>query len=307
VKPRPSVLLLLVGAALAGCGVGPGDEREGGGASLRVTRDFGQEVLVEASRPEVRSSDTVMRLLRAHADVETAYGGNFVQSLAGIEGGGAQGHHDWFYFVNGEEAGEGASDRALYPGDVVQWDYRDWQAAMSVPAIVGAFPEPFLHGSDGERIPTRVECADEKAAACGEVKDRLAEEGVTATGGALGAPAGEGLLRVVVGPWAAIRDLRGSSPLTQGPTASGIYARFAGDPAELQLLDQRGEVAALGSGVVAATGEHGGATTWFVTGVDEAGVEQAAGLLDEKTLRDSYAVAATAEGPVDLPVITRGP
>jgi hypothetical protein len=35
----------------------------------------------------------------------------------------------------------------LRPGDVEWWDYRSWRGgAMSVPVVVGAFPEPFLHG-----------------------------------------------------------------------------------------------------------------------------------------------------------------
>ena len=62
--------------------------------------------------------------------------------------------------MNGQEASVGAADRELRPGDVVQWDYRDWTATMSIPAIVGAYPEPFLHGFEGKRLPVRVECPD---------------------------------------------------------------------------------------------------------------------------------------------------
>ena len=51
----------------------------------------------------------------------------------------------------------------LHPGDVLWWDYRRWSgAAMSVPVVVGAYPEPFLHGFPGK---TSVVGADHALAA----------------------------------------------------------------------------------------------------------------------------------------------
>ena len=64
----------------------------------------------------------------------------------------------------------------------MQWDYRDWGATMRVPAIVGAFPEPFLNGIEGKRRPVRVECEDAESEACETVKERLRDLGVAATG-----------------------------------------------------------------------------------------------------------------------------
>ena len=54
-----------------------------------------------------------MRLVQANNDVETRYGGRFVQSIDGLEGGGAGGSVDWFYFVNGFEADVGAAEYEL--------------------------------------------------------------------------------------------------------------------------------------------------------------------------------------------------
>ena len=34
---------------------------------------------------------------------------------------------------------------------------------MRVPAVVGSFPEPFLHGSEGKRFPVRLDCAPDAA------------------------------------------------------------------------------------------------------------------------------------------------
>lgn len=289
---------------LAGCGLGPGEERSGG-AELRVTRDFGQEQLASATLDPLREGQTVMRFLQSERDVETRYGGGFVQSIDGLVGGGSGGHVDWFYFVNGLQGEVGAAEYELSPGDVVQWDYRDWEGAMSVPAIVGAFPEPFLSGTQGKRIPTRVECEDQSGAACEEVKRRLSDAGVTATGAPLGAPAGTDILRVVVAKWQVARSVKALEPLEDGPAESGVFARFGPGQGDLALLDAAGEEAESagpGTGLVAATAPEGQQAVWAVTGVDDAGVEAAARVLDPETLADAFAVAATPDGPVPLPV-----
>ena len=298
---------LTIGASsvLLGCGLGAGRERDGG-AELRVTRDFGQARLASARLPRVREGQSVMRLLQENRDVETRYGGRFVESIDGLAGSTRHGRRDWFYFVNGIEADAGAADRELSPGDVVQWDYRRWDAAISVPAIVGAYPEPFRSGVHGKRLPTRVECEDEEGAACREVNRRLTLSGITPNGAPLGSAVGAEALRVVVAKWRAARDLQSAATLERGPGRSGVYARFAGAGSRLELLDDAGRAvrqAPPGTGLLAATRQPDRPVVWFVTGLDAAGVEAAATALDERTLTDAFAVAVTPEGPVRLPVI----
>jgi hypothetical protein len=307
---RAALLLLASVLALPGCGLGSGEERAGGGAELRVTRDFGHDLLASAALDPVREGDTVMRFLQSERDVETRYGGGFVQSIDGLAGEGSGGDRDWFYFVNGLEAGIGAADYELSGGDVVQWDYRRWDAAMSVPAIVGAYPEPFLSGSEGKRLPTRVECEDDASTACREVKERLSAEGVAPTGAPLGAPAGPEVLRVVVARWPVARELRAVAALEDGPADSGVFARFAPGGDTVELLDEAGDEARSegeGTGLVAATALPEQQAVWLVTGTDDAGVESAARTLDPELLRDAFAVAATPDGPVRLPVVSGEP
>jgi Domain of unknown function (DUF4430) len=148
---------LLAVFVLAGCGGGDGGSggspAGGGGATLWVTRDAGAEVLLTANVP---AGDSVLQALDRRADVETAYGGRFVQAVNGIEGS-LEDQHDWFFFVNGIEPGVGSAEVELHEGDVAWWDYRDWSRLMAAPVVVGAFPEPFLHGWGGKRRPARVE------------------------------------------------------------------------------------------------------------------------------------------------------
>ena len=300
---RGPMVALLAAALLAGCGLGPGNTKGGDGVQLRVTRDFGQKMLASASAAKVRSSDTVMRFLQAHAKTSTRYGGGFIQSIDGLAGNDASGRNDWFYFVNGTEAPTGAADRRLSPGDVVQWDYRDWTATPHVPAIVGAYPEPFLHGQNGKRFPTRIECAQGNNP-CDDVLNKLSDAGVAAGTGVVGAESKGNVLRVEVGTWAQLRTLPDLSLLTKGPAASGVYARFTG-PAALQLLDDHGhpsEQAPPGTGLIAAIIPKGQQPLWVITGVDSAGVARAAAALDPKQLRNAYAVAAGPRGLQRLPL-----
>jgi hypothetical protein len=98
-RPTLALVAVLVLAA-AGCGVGAGATPSE--VTLTVTDGFGAKTLLDRPGPEVRGSDTVMRLLQRNAKVTTRYGGGFVQSIDGVDGGTAGGRPtDWFYFVNG--------------------------------------------------------------------------------------------------------------------------------------------------------------------------------------------------------------
>lgn len=305
----PLVLLLAAVVALAGCELGPGEERAGAGVDLRVTRDFGGELLVAEEGLRIREDETAMRLLQANADVETRFGGGFVQSIDGLSGGGAGATDDWFFYVNGIESGQGAADFELSPGDVVQWDHRDWGAAMDVRAIVGAFPQPFLDGYQGKRFPVRVECEDTESDACRTVKQRLSEAGVASSGASLGASGNQHVARIVVARWARARQLPTARFLELGPDRSGVFARFPERDGELELLAADGDVArteGAGAGLVAAVRPTDAELAWLVVGIDEAGLEAAADAFRPASLRDAFAIAATSDGVVALPVAEPG-
>jgi hypothetical protein len=144
-----ALALLCAAAALAGCG---GAGADGGEATLWVTRDRGAQTLVDA---EVAAGQTLMRALRGEADVETRFGGRFVQAIDGVHGGLAA-QRDWFWWVNGIEGDRSIAEYRLRDGDVAWLDFRSWAEEERVPVVVGAFPEPFLHGWDGHVRPTAV-------------------------------------------------------------------------------------------------------------------------------------------------------
>jgi hypothetical protein len=137
VRRLAPILLVL---ALAACG---GTAPTTGTATLWVTRDRGRDVLLVRKVP---AGLTAMQALDRMADIQTTYGGRYVQSIDGIDGS-LDSQHDWFYFVNGIEADRSAAEVRLEPGDIEWWDYRSWAKRMQQPVVVGAFPEPFRHGT----------------------------------------------------------------------------------------------------------------------------------------------------------------
>jgi hypothetical protein len=154
---RGLVSLGLAAGLVSGCGASVGH----GQATLWVTRDRGAHVLLVAKVP---AGLTAMQALVRKAEVKTRYGGRFVQAIDGVEGS-LTGQRDWFYFVNGYEADRGAAEYRLHPGDVEWWDYRAWRGAGRAPVVVGAFPEPFLHGYGGKRRPAVVAYFGDRRAA----------------------------------------------------------------------------------------------------------------------------------------------
>jgi hypothetical protein len=216
---RFAPFLVAAALALAGCG----GEAGGGEATLWVTQDRGATSLVDT---KVDAGQTVLRALRSAANVETRYGGRFVQAIDGVEGNaGAQ--RDWFFFVNGIEADRSAAEVRVRPGDVVWWDFRGWAGSPRTPVVVGAFPEPFVHGWNGEVRPVAVRFAPGLEAGARRIGERLSADSVEPEGA--DAPANANLFRLVDGAprFVAAERAPGSS------AGSPVVFTFAGDVDEL--------------------------------------------------------------------------
>jgi hypothetical protein len=293
-----------VATLVAACGLGPG--KTPGGASLLITQNFGAQTIAQSAKPKIVGADTVMRVLERNANVTTRYGGGFVESIDGHSGGSENGQPaDWFYYVNGVQGGKGAAATKVHSGDQIWWDRHIWTATESIPAVVGAFPEPFLDGYGGTRYPTRIECTQTKAKACTAVYNTLAGYGLPVGLGCLDCAEYNMSLRVLVGPFSTLAVDATADLLRIGPSADGIYARFIDGGRKLELLDQQGRVAktlGAGAGLVAATRLRGAPPVWFVTGTNAAGVAAAEQAFNSGTLDGHFAVAVANYVAEPLPL-----
>jgi Domain of unknown function (DUF4430) len=204
---------VLLALATTGCGAATH-----GSATLWVTEDRGTRVLFAGRVP---AGLTAMQGLERDRPVTTRYGGRFVESIDGISGS-LTGQRDWFFYVNGIEAGVGATEVTLHPGDVEWWDYRSWGPGNpDVPVVAGAFPWPFLGA------PTRV--------ASSGVTRTVARAIATEVHGTIGAAAGRTDAIVVSSRvprgYVRIRQTGGHVVLALG---AGIARRLAADPTALR-------------------------------------------------------------------------
>lgn len=159
--PLAGVVLALVGCGGFGTHAGNGS----GTATIWVTKDRGTTLVQQGTVP---AGETLLRGLRSLAKVDTKYGGRFVQSISGISGS-ASAQRDWFWFVNGLLGNRSAAEYRLHAGDVAWWDERDWSKDYRTEVVVGAFPEPFIHGYDGHVRPAAVRYASSQRAAASTI------------------------------------------------------------------------------------------------------------------------------------------
>jgi hypothetical protein len=297
---KRALVVFLVAVVVAGCG--KADVPTGGPVTVTVSQDFGAERLAPAQRETAEKSETVLALLE-RTPFEVKATGSSVHEILGVSGGEKDGKPvSWFYYVNGIASTQAAAERKLYSGDRIWWDHH---GKVRVPAVVGAFPEPFKSGIDGKKLPIRLVCQGTEARSCDEVETRLKNAGIGGIARSnLESSPGE-VVRVLVGKWSDVRKDIAGRTLEAGPSVSGVFAKPSPTGSEIQLLDPDGDVGKTlgpGSGLVAATRYKDEQPTWIITGTDDVGVAAAAAALTEDRLANRFALAVEAGRGISLPL-----
>lgn len=200
-------------------------------------------------------------------------------------------------YLNGVRPITGGKER-IYAGDRAGYLVRDRSDPARAPkAVVGLYPAPFSTRFTYKRrlLPTRVQCHDTKSRACRAVADRFLAADITAGRTNLQDSSSLDVLRVYVGPWNALRPAldRGrlaSALAIEQPAETNGYG-FQLDPAAKTVRPAAvfgeaasGENYGAGTGFIYAVRDSLGSPVWIISGVDDAGVNAAAGALDEATL-----------------------
>ncbi len=298
--------LVLGAVALGGCGLITASAPTT--VQLLVTSEFGARVVLRSGPLRASSHETVLGLLSHYYPVRVGAGGRHVQSIGGIPAATSTGanepHGEWFYYVNGVQASTPPATASVRPGDHIWWDLHDASHASNATAVVGSFPEPFLNGIEGKRLPVRIECVSVSGRACNAVTAGMRASAVPAAIAAVGSGGAPETLRVLVGPWGRIGGELAAEGIGRGPSVSGVFASFSADGRALTLLDQDGRpVKRLTSdaGLVAATQSVKEEPVWLVTGTDERGVELAARAFNPTALAHHFALALAPGAAIALP------
>ncbi|MBF7082465.1 DUF4430 domain-containing protein [Desulfallas sp. Bu1-1] len=280
--------------------------------SLWVTRDFGRKSIL-IKTVALQKNWSVFDVLETSTRVTTAHGGAFIDSINGIKsgsGGFGGEKQDWFYYVNGIFADVGALDYYPRPGDVIWWDYHGWERMSMFPAVIGCYPEPFVHGFRGKAGHTTIVSAEGNRKLADNLQKALKAKGVASvTINNLDA----GLLKnrqgptIVLGQWSELSQIDWLANLNKAYTKNGTCVHFTSDG--LELLDYRGRVARTidsSAGVITATGEGSGdeSPLWLIVGTDQKGLQQAVDVLVTSPGKISglYSAAIVAGEVVSLPL-----
>ncbi|WP_031514711.1 DUF4430 domain-containing protein [Desulfofalx alkaliphila] len=282
-------------------------------AVLWVTKDFGSEQMV-SQEVAVGQNYTVMDILHSNLSIETQYGGGFVASINNLESGymGADKKKwDWFYYMNGIMTSVGAQDYSPGPREVIWWDYHTWGASYFTPAVIGAFPEPFVSGYQGKNPGTTVLVTD----GCEEEGERLAQylrnsgvKTVEIKPYSEELVAADQRITIVVGLWNQLGQDKQIQGLQKHREKTGLYVKF--DPqyfSSLNIYGHEVERYHENTGAIVATGTGMGDVTplWLVTGLDKRGLEKAVNLLinDAAKIKQHFGAIVTDHGVVAVPVI----
>jgi hypothetical protein len=276
-----------------GCGLQTAATR--GPATVTVTEDFGSQPVASGAVTPAVGGTPALTLTGRRLQIAEASSGA-VGSVVGVAAGGARG---WFLYLNGVAA---RPRSRVYSGERVWWDLHTSGARPR--AVVGSFPEPFVHGLGGKRLPTTVECGRGVAMACQRVQDTLARLDVPVANQLLGAGSGQASLTVEVASWSQLRGQVIATLLAGGPGLSGVYARFSSRNGALELLGAdaaRTAALAAPAGLIAAVAQGDGPPTWLVTGTNTAGVQLAADAFNRARLEHHFALALAGRRALPVP------
>lgn len=128
--------------------------------TVAVTKDFGKELMLQ-EKIIVASGTSALDATKKIANVETSYGGGFVSSINDIESSFPQEKSDWFFYVNGFLAKEGAASYKIIEDDSIIWDYHSWEFNQFQSAILGEYPKYLVNGYANRTCPTLIVYEDE--------------------------------------------------------------------------------------------------------------------------------------------------
>lgn len=284
--------------------------------NLIVTNNFGHNKMYSKNVGLVKD-EVGMELLFRNLNIQTAYGGGFVNSINGLESkytffsGADRKKEDWFYWVNGILAPIGVAEYKPVSGDVIWWDYHEWNTTMFIPAIIGSYPQPFKNGFGGKNPGTAIMYTDDFKNEAEKLKKSLLSQGVksidTIPYNADDIEKPDKYI-IVIGKWDDIsQSSKKLKELNWKNKLEGTYVKFEGN--NLEALSNTGKVVKsfkkAGAIYAASSGMGSTVPMWLVTGNDEAYVKKAVNVLTYKpqSIKNYFGAVITDDDIIQIPYV----
>lgn len=278
-----------------------------------ITQNYGEKILLDKKIAYRENASIMDGLIETGADVKTSYGGSFISGINGLNtdnGGPVKERSDWFYYVNGIFSDCGALDYMPQPGEVIWWDYHPWKSSKSTTAVIGCFPEPFLHGFRGNVAETTILTVSKEVYNVAKLQQTMQSYGVNAvnikkiTAELLENRDGP---TMAVGEWNELKEYKWINDFNEAYQKNGTFLHFTEEG--LELLDYKGAVAREikgSAGVIMAIGEGNGddSPLWIIAGTDSSGMAAALDVLinNPEKIRTTYSVVVLSEEIIKLPL-----
>lgn len=276
-----------------------------------VSRDSGNEKI---SKKIVDFSEdlNVIEVMEENFDIETAYGGGFINAISGLKSGFTGKKEkkkvDWFYYVNGILSDIGAEDYYLKPNDIVIWDYHDWSNNMYGSSIIGAYPINFINGHEDNVLKTEIVYTKEYENESEGLLNFLKKQGMkniefknmneeTLKSGEINS--------IIIGTW---------DEISKSDTLKGFYENgkkvglYFGIDENIRALDEKGKTAKKyekGAVITSVLKEYGlSGTIWLITGNDEESIKKATKILYEnpEKIKGKFSVLVTENEMINIPI-----
>jgi hypothetical protein len=284
---------------------------EEGNVNVILSRGFGNKGLAEKS---VKYSEdlSVMEVMEENFNVETAYGGGFINGIDGLKSGFTgvkdKTKMDWFYYVNGILAQVGADDYYLNANDSVIWDYHDWSNNIYVSSIIGAYPLNFTNGHEGNVLNTEILHTKDYKKESEELSTFLKNKGLENI--AVKNLENEGLddvkrNTIVIGTWNDINKIDYLKDIYENGDKTGLFFKI---DKNIKALNNKGHMVneyEKGSIITSITKEYGlPATIWLVTGNDEESIKRAVKVLYEnpEKIKGKFSLIVTEDEMINIPI-----
>ncbi len=248
---------------------------------LWVTKNFQEEIL---NKKIPIQDESVMKILQDNCTLQRSFAGAFVNQINGVPADlGLEKNSNWFYYINGLMADEGALGYFPKGNDVVWWDFHRWNDTVYVSAVVGAYPQPFKGGYNGKIFKTVLVSTDDLFESAEGLKASLQSQGVkdVEIKNFTQNFYSDEEAQILIGSWEKIQNHSKIKDIVENCRKSGFFIRFK--DSKLMALDIEGKekVALAEASAILAIGAgfQVNAPFWIITGTDVTEVKKAVQLL----------------------------